>query len=118
MGNVSDENNMQKILNEIVQTTKRLGLKISPTKSKILTRGNGSTNLKLKLDGEPLDIVDSYKYLGIVLDKNLSFTKHVDYITKSARKKMFSLKWILNKTSGMSAGTQILAYKSFVRPIL
>ena len=34
-------------------------------------------NILLKINGQNLDIVDSYKYLGLTLDDKMSFQKHL-----------------------------------------
>lgn len=39
-------------------------------------------NLKIKLRSMELEVVTENKYLGIIIDKNLNFSKHVDYISK------------------------------------
>ena len=36
----------------------------------------------ISYDNVNIDLVDSYKYLGIVLDPNLKFDKHVDYMKR------------------------------------
>ena len=39
-------------------------------------------DLTVSLNNETIDLVTEFKYLGIVLDKQLTFDKHVDYICR------------------------------------
>ena len=40
------------------------------------------------LQGEPIEIVDSYKYLGIWLDTKLSYSVHIEHLVKKLRRKI------------------------------
>ena len=37
--------------------------------------------LDIKINGKQLDSCDSYKYLGVIFDRNLSWKPHIDYIS-------------------------------------
>lgn len=37
------------------------------------------------VNGEVINIVDHFKYLGIIIDSNLNFKKHIKKVSKSAR---------------------------------
>jgi len=45
-------------------------------------------NVRVKLQNVILEVVSEIKYLGIILDKNLTFSAHVDYISKKAGAKL------------------------------
>ena len=47
-------------------------------KSNDLWNGNRSKDAVVKIDGLALENVSSYRYLGITLDENLSFSLQVD----------------------------------------
>lgn len=61
----------------------RLLLNIDKTKV-MLIRGirNKATeaNIKIKVQNIALEVVSEIKYLGIIIDKNLNFSAHVDYM--------------------------------------
>ena len=40
----------------------------------------------LLLNGEPVEFVDSIKYLGVTITSDLSWTDHIRYITSKARR--------------------------------
>ena len=70
-----------------------LGLNVSKTKEMVIDFRQTS------LDPQPLDIkgssvarVDTYKYLGIVLNNKLSWGDHVDFIVKKLNSRMYCLR--------------------------
>lgn len=54
----------------------------------VVSRKSHSTppELALTLDGHSLSPVDTYKYLGVLLSKDLSWSPHIDLICSKARK--------------------------------
>ena len=44
---------------------------------------NRTVNSPIVINGEPVEQVDSFKYLGVILDEKVSFTKHVTAVQKS-----------------------------------
>ena len=40
-------------------------------------RRNRTVISPIFINGEPVEQVDSFKYLGVILDENFSFTEHV-----------------------------------------
>jgi len=61
----------------------RLYPNMSKTKAMLIRgirRKVAEQNFKVKFRGEELEVVNKIKYLGVVIDKNLNFAEHVDYI--------------------------------------
>lgn len=57
------------------------GLKINLNKSKIVVFREGSkisSNMKWNYGENPIEVLNEYKYLGIILNYNLSFNKHLN----------------------------------------
>ena len=46
------------------------------------TKVNCNTSLNLYINGKPIEKVSSCKYLGILIDENLNWDLHVDYVYK------------------------------------
>ena len=66
-------------------------LSINITKSKVLIVSKGKhQNYRFEYNGERLEIVTEYKYLGVYFAKNNSFFKTKKYIADQA-KKQFSV---------------------------
>ena len=68
------------------------------------------------IKSEEVEQVDFFKYLGTVLDKNLKFTDHVDYVYKKANQRMY----LLRKLKSFNVDSYILdlVYKSLVQSVL
>jgi hypothetical protein len=68
---------------------------IHPQKSKsmiITTRQKhqrGHLQLKLNLKGLPIEQVEEHKVLGVIIDNNLSWQSHIDFISKRISKNIF-----------------------------
>ena len=86
-----------------------LKLNTKKTKEIVFRRGRISqTPEPILINNQEVEIVKSFKYLGIVLDERLSFCEHVDYVYKRARQRLFLLrKHILQ-----------LVYRSLIESIL
>lgn len=61
---------------------------------------------------------DTVKYLGVYLDKKLTYKKHIDHAVDKAMKCFRALYPILNKKSKLNANNKIIIYKTVIRPIL
>ena len=70
----------------------KLTLNISKSKF-MLTLKNKTlkSDFSLKINGEDLERCESYKYLGVFFDENLTWKPHVDYISKKIAKTCGSL---------------------------
>ena len=72
----------------------KLIVNVKKTKSMIFgtTKKIGSlSNLDLKMQNMSLSQVTSYKYLGVVLDQSLTYTQHLQKLSKSISHKMYML---------------------------
>ena len=68
------------------------------------------------IKGESVEKVESFKYLGTVLDKNLSFSFHVDHVCKKANQRLF----LIRKLRSFEVRVDILecVYRSLIESIL
>ena len=49
--------------------------------------------------GESVDSVSSFKYLGLILDKNLCFDMHIDYVVEKSTTKLgvlYKTRWLFD----------------------
>ena len=71
---------------------KILHLNVSKTKEMCIDfRRNRTVNSPIVINGEPVEQVDSFKYLGVILDGKLSFTKHVTAVQKKSQQRLHVL---------------------------
>ena len=64
----------------------KLTLNISKSKFMIITNKKNIPVFEVKVNNDCLDKCDSYKYLGVYIDKDLSWKPHIDYICKKISK--------------------------------
>ena len=60
--------------------------------------------------------ISSYKFLGVIINENLKWNCHVDYITAKASKKLYALR--LLKRGGVQEQDMLKVFRSSVRPNL
>ena len=83
------------------------------TKFMLLTRTKNTVKHKdIYIDNKPVEVVETFKLLGVTIDNNLSFQHHVKYIKSLVNKKLFALK----KVSFLSTLVKIQFFKSFILP--
>jgi hypothetical protein len=70
------------------------------------------------LFGEPIQWVDTARYLGVTLDKRLTWSTHIDRVRKKAAQRMGALGPLLNRRSVLSIRNGILLYKQLIRPMM
>lgn len=69
---------------------------------------------KLLFNNERIEFVDEYKYLGIWLDSQLTFTKHVKSIISNVS---FRIKKLSRIRSCLSKKTSLMLYKCMILPV-
>jgi len=70
------------------------------------------------LFGEPIEWVDSTRYLGVTLDRRLTWSPHIDQVRKRTAQRMGMLGPILNRKSDLSIRNGVLLYKQLIRPMM
>lgn len=90
-------------LNILCNTANTLGLTVNRDKSKIVVFRNGghiAANERWFYNGDRLDVVNEYKYLGVIFSTRLSFSYSMEDMALRARKGVFGilrLLWSLGK---------------------
>ena len=110
--------NCQKSLNSLKTTTDTLGLKFSTTKTKAMCFQRNTPMSQLMLGGEAIEWVSEFKYLGVVIDKNLSFNSHMKYTTKKVQSRLNAMRAISGLPGGANSKVLKKVYQATVRPIL
>ena len=94
-------------------------LKLNTTKSKELVFGGGrisQTPESILINNLEVEMVNSFKYLGTVLNERLSFCEHVDYVYKRAQQRLFLLRKL--KSFDISQHILQLVYRSLIESVL
>lgn len=69
------------------------------------------------IEGQQLEMVESFKYLGVVLDKFLKFDSHIEMIRERTRNAHYATKKIL-QLEGLDDHKKIRVYKTVIRPLI
>jgi hypothetical protein len=70
------------------------------------------------LFGEPIQWVDTTRYLGITLDTRLTWSPHIVQVRKRTAQRMGMLGPLLNRKSDLSVRNGVLLYKQLIRPMI
>jgi hypothetical protein len=103
-------------LSSVESWLKNNKLKVNATKTKAMIIENRNVNLnniKLYIDNTKIELVNSFKYLGVIIDHKLKFNDHAEYIIKKIAKKVGVLGRLRNSLSKMA---KICIYNAIVRP--
>ena len=94
-----------------------LELNIGKTKELVFGKGKaGNTPTPIYIDNQGVDIVSSFKYLGTLIDTNLTFCDHIDYVYKKAQQRLY----LLRKLQSFDVSQHILelVYRGLIKSIL
>ena len=115
----SDE--LQRGLDLLADYCKRWKLTINVSKTKVLFFRKGGVlprNISFNYDGTPLEIVKSFKYLGVVFTVGGSFSEAQNTLTGQAQKAIFKLNKYLYKFTFISSKHKLDLFDKLVTPIL
>ena len=94
-----------------------LELNIAQTKELVLGGLKGrQTARPVSTDNQEVEIVNSFKYLGTLIDQNLTFCNHVDFVYKKAHQRLFLLRRL--ESSEVHQHILEMIYRGLVEDIL
>lgn len=79
-----------------------------------IKKKTAENNVIIKLQNRILEVMSEIKYLGIIIDKNLNFTAHVDYISRKIGAKLGVMQRI---GKDLSPIMRCVVYKAIVAPL-
>ena len=99
------------------------GLKVNPTKTKmVLFNKNFTKNTKqlsFSINQNPIEVTNSYCYLGVEITNTLSFSKASDVLYKKALRSLFSIYSSLDvRSDEKNTKLFIKLFDSLVKPVL
>ena len=112
---------VQKALNIAIEWGNRNGLQFNASKTEALIftdKRKFSTNISLYMDGIPLQFTKEAKYLGVILDERLNWKSHMEQKINVAKRKLMTLKSVINSVCGPSNKLLEWAYRGVVIPSL
>ena len=81
-----------------------------------MTNSNDGIQSGVTANGEKLETVENFKYLGTVLDSQMSFSGNTEYIYKKCSQRLY----LLRKLNSFSVSQQVLelVYKTMIESVL
>jgi hypothetical protein len=111
---------LQKQLNETLTWCKKWRLNINAQKT-VAVMFNGPNNFAshhLNLNGHQIPWSPTSKYLGVTIDRNLTFSAHIKETVKKATAVRGMLYPILNRSSPIPIKTKLNILQLYIKPIL
>ena len=87
-------------------------LKLNEEKTKMMVI-NSNSEINIEINGKLIENVKIIKYLGVIIDKNLNFNEHIEYVCKKIGKKIGFIKTLRNK---MDILTAIQIHNTMIKP--
>ena len=113
-----NENELQDLLNEFQNYCNIWKLDINTEKTKIVIFGDRTRrHNNILIDNKPIEIVDSFKYLGILLPKTRNFLQTKKHAADQARKALFGLYQKIRNLE-LPIDCQLKLFDSMILPIL
>ncbi|XP_035911816.1 uncharacterized protein LOC118512062 isoform X2 [Anopheles stephensi] len=112
------EYKMQTAINSFSNTIQGLKLPINIDKTKFMIFSKKPQNITIQIRNQRIEKVTVYKYLGVWIDGNLFFKKHVEELKDKARKRLQLVRRICNTKNNLSPTKTITVHRAIIRNIL
>ena len=115
---LQDRQTLQEDLEHLEEWEDQWDMHFHPQKCNVLSIEKSKSKIEKQdyyLHGEKLEAVTDTKYLGVTLQNNMNFSKHIDNICNKANSMLGLLRRNLKSAP---AKTKELGYKAIVRPVL
>ena len=113
---------LQIAVNEISKWCNKWGVQIAPNKSATMTFSHQQKHIKpripISINGEIIPIVNHFKYLGITLDRRLTFAEHINDLIQRCARRINIIKCIAGTDWGADRRTLARLYTSLIRSVL
>ena len=108
---------LQTALDLLTHTATDAGFMFAPAKTKAMCFFAGNPETQLKINNQQIEWTDDHNYLGVIIDKQLRFHKHVEHIADRTQSASNALK-VLGSLSGLSCSLLRRVFMATVRPII
>lgn len=105
-------------LNKLTEKLQELNFSINPDKTKAILFQNSNNTLSLQINNKAIETVKYYTYLGITLDRFMSFGIHMKNTKSKIIERLNMIKVINSIKYGAHPQTMILVYKSIFRSVI
>jgi hypothetical protein len=92
----------------------RIAINVSKSMVMLFTRRRIQNPWPVALFGEPIVWIDTAHYLGVTLDKRLTWSSHIDQVRKKPSQRLDVLGPLLNRRSGLSIRNGVLLFRQLI----
>ena len=113
-------NRLQDEINRLEDWFTQSRIVVNPDKSAavLFTRKRHTSSDTIRLNNSAIPWTNSIKYLGIILDRSLTWQPHITHAIQKANICTRYLYPLLNRRSAMSIELKVRLYKSIIRPAI
>jgi hypothetical protein len=111
------EESLERLVERFGRVCKRRGLKVNVDKSKVMVMSEEHTRCQIMLDGEQLEQVSEFKYLGYMLDEKGMDDAECGRKVSSGRKVAGAIRSLVN-VKGLSLACSRVLHESMLVPVL
>lgn len=114
-------NPLQRAAHSITNYLNKWRIRVNPSKSEacLFTKKRAARhqpNSVIRINGDTVPWANSIKYLGLVLDKGLTFKNHLERKIDKGNKMIKALYPLIGRGSKLYRGFKFLLYKTIIRP--
>src|SRR6218665_3562197 len=112
-----DDGQLQELTDEVHSSSQRFGLKINVEKTKTMTKGKQQRTVEIKIEGETLEQVTEFIYLGGVITEDGRCTKDIkrSFGLASAMFGTMNKVW---RSNNITTATKVKLYGTLVIPVM
>ena len=120
---VDKETNLQEIINVWEEKLKEKGMQVNPNKSKVMhihkdKKDPNPTSHNFTMNGQMLEIVDQYKYLGTIFTQNGKINQEVKHRISQSSKIYYQINKTVISKKEVDTKTKLQVYNSIYQPTL
>ncbi len=115
------ENRLQRCVTKLESWARERGLRFSSQKTNLINFTRKRKNLRpinIVLNNIPIPNVTSIKFLGLVFDHHLTWTKHIEYLKQKCIPRINLLKTLSRQKWGADRKTMLHLYSSLIKTVL
>lgn len=112
-----NEQDLQRLMNELVRHSENCGLLINTTKTKVLAFTKTPVQIHLDINGDPVEQVSSYKYLGCIVNDQCDPKKEIRSRIEQARKTFINMRQFFTR-SDLSLELRVRMVRCYIFSVL
>ena len=108
-------------IKQLIDWSRENDMVLNASKTKVMIFGNTNDEVKLLVNGDVIEQVNRYNYIGVLLDTELDFGKQVDFVIRKTKKALGKVLSLIDGRRGVpvqTCQTGINLHKTLVRPHL